>query len=114
MAAGALVVVAFSFVKTRVLAPYVLLAGAATVAGLAVAQPWLRLGLLELGAALTVALVWQTARAPARLVATRREAATNNRGRVKRMAKAVFWGAGLWRRAPPAPSPGGEKKGLLF
>jgi multicomponent Na+:H+ antiporter subunit A len=67
VAAGALVVVAFSFVKTRVLAPYMLLAGAATVAGLAVAQPWLRLGLLELGAALTVALVWQTARAPARL-----------------------------------------------
>jgi formate hydrogenlyase subunit 3/multisubunit Na+/H+ antiporter MnhD subunit len=39
-----------------------ILAGAAVVAGLTVADPWLRLGLLELGALLTIPLVWQSAR----------------------------------------------------
>jgi multicomponent Na+:H+ antiporter subunit D len=38
------------------------LTGIAAVAGLAVADPWLRLGLLELGALLTIPLVWQSAR----------------------------------------------------
>ena len=32
------------------------------MAGLVVADPWLRLGLLELGALLTIPLVWQSAR----------------------------------------------------
>jgi hypothetical protein len=39
-----------------------ILAGVATVAGLVVSDPWLRLGLLELGALLTIPLVWQSAR----------------------------------------------------
>jgi hypothetical protein len=39
-----------------------ILAGAAAVAGLIVVDPWLRLGLLELGALLTLALVWQSAK----------------------------------------------------
>ena len=47
------------------LRPLMILAGTAAVAGLIVADPWLRLGLLELGALLTVALVWQSARTQA-------------------------------------------------
>jgi len=62
VAAVALVVVAASMAKTRRLVPLLLLTGAATTAGLLVAEPRLRLGLLELGALLTVALVWQSAR----------------------------------------------------
>jgi formate hydrogenlyase subunit 3/multisubunit Na+/H+ antiporter MnhD subunit len=42
-----------------------ILAGAATVAGLLVPDHWLRLGLLELGAFATVGLVWQSARTQA-------------------------------------------------
>ena len=42
-----------------------ILAGTATVAGLMVPDQWMRLGLLELGALLTVALVWQSARTQA-------------------------------------------------
>jgi len=68
VAAGALVLVAFSFIKTRALAPYMLLASAATVAGLATSQPWMRLSLLELGAVLTVALVCETACASSAMV----------------------------------------------
>ena len=45
----------------RRLAPMIALAGTATVSGLVIAGPWLRLGLLELGALFTVVLVWQTA-----------------------------------------------------
>jgi hypothetical protein len=42
--------------------PLMILISSATVAGLVVADHWLRLGLLEMGALLTVALVWQSAR----------------------------------------------------
>jgi formate hydrogenlyase subunit 3/multisubunit Na+/H+ antiporter MnhD subunit len=42
--------------------PLMVLIGLATVAGLAVANPRLRLGLLEVGALLTIPLVWQSAR----------------------------------------------------
>ena len=62
VAAVALVLAALSHKNGRGLAPLMVLAGAAAVAGLTVANPGLRLGLLELGAFATVALVWQTAR----------------------------------------------------
>jgi len=42
--------------------PCVLVVGSLSVAGLLVANPWLRLGLLELAALLTVVRVWLTAR----------------------------------------------------
>jgi len=42
--------------------PCVLIVGSLSVVGLMVASPWLRLGLLELGALLTVLRVWITAR----------------------------------------------------
>ncbi|MGO9776622.1 MAG: proton-conducting transporter membrane subunit [Terracidiphilus sp.] len=63
----ALVLAALAHSKSRRLAPLMTLAGAATVTGLVVAVPnhWLRLGFLELGAFLTVALVWQSARTQA-------------------------------------------------
>jgi multicomponent Na+:H+ antiporter subunit A len=63
----ALVLAALTYTKSRCLAPLMTLAGAATVAGLVVVVPnhWLRLGFLELGAFLTVALVWQSARTQA-------------------------------------------------
>jgi NADH:ubiquinone oxidoreductase subunit 5 (subunit L)/multisubunit Na+/H+ antiporter MnhA subunit len=60
-AGAALVLAALAHAKDRRLAPLMILAGGAAVAGLAVAEPWLRLGLLELGALLTVVLVWQSA-----------------------------------------------------
>ena len=62
IAAAALVVAALAAAKNRSRVLWILLTGAATLAGLTVSQPGLRLGLLELGALLTVALVWQTAR----------------------------------------------------
>jgi formate hydrogenlyase subunit 3/multisubunit Na+/H+ antiporter MnhD subunit len=64
VAAVALVMVALSHTTSRNLAPLMILAGVATVAGLAVADPWtwIRLGLLELGAFVTVLLVWQSGR----------------------------------------------------
>jgi NADH:ubiquinone oxidoreductase subunit 2 (subunit N) len=65
MAAAALVVAAMTNSASRKRAPLMLLIGASTVAGLVFVQPWLRLGLLELGALLTVVLVWQTARTQA-------------------------------------------------
>ncbi|MGA2831880.1 MAG: proton-conducting transporter membrane subunit [Terracidiphilus sp.] len=58
----ALILAALSHAKSRSLAPLLILSGAAAVAGLVVSDPWLQLGLLELGAFLTVALVWQSAR----------------------------------------------------
>ena len=61
-AAAALLVAALSTAKSRKQVPLMLLTSAATIAGLLVSEPRLRLGLLELGALLTVALVWQTAR----------------------------------------------------
>jgi len=62
IAAVALILAALSHIKTRTLSILMVLVGAAAVAGLAVTDPWLRLGLLELGALLTIPLVWQTAR----------------------------------------------------
>jgi multicomponent Na+:H+ antiporter subunit A len=58
----ALFLAALTHAKSRSLSPLMILAGAAAIAGLVVGGPWLRLGLLELGAFLTVALVWQSAR----------------------------------------------------
>jgi multicomponent Na+:H+ antiporter subunit A len=62
VAAAALVLVALAHAGSRPLAALMLLAAAPTIAGLVVANPWLRIGLLEIGAFLTVVLVWQTAR----------------------------------------------------
>jgi formate hydrogenlyase subunit 3/multisubunit Na+/H+ antiporter MnhD subunit len=57
-----LILAALTHAKWLSLAPLMILAGTAAVAGLIVPDPWLRLGLLELGALLTVALVWQSAK----------------------------------------------------
>ncbi|HEX4148183.1 MAG TPA: proton-conducting transporter membrane subunit, partial [Pirellulales bacterium] len=65
VAAGALLIAALASAAGRKLVPEILLAGALTVSGLLVASPWLRLGLLELAALLTVVLVWRTARSQA-------------------------------------------------
>ncbi len=65
VAAIALVLAALVNAASRKRVPLILLIGASTVAGLLVAPPSLRLGLLELGALLTVVLVWQTARTQA-------------------------------------------------
>ncbi len=62
VAGVALVLAALVNAKWRSLAPLMVLAGGASIAGLVVADPWLRLGLLELGALLTIPLVWQSAR----------------------------------------------------
>jgi formate hydrogenlyase subunit 3/multisubunit Na+/H+ antiporter MnhD subunit len=62
VAAVALVLAALAHSRWRRLAPLMFLAGAASVAGLAMADPWQRLGLLELGALLTIPLVWQSAK----------------------------------------------------
>jgi formate hydrogenlyase subunit 3/multisubunit Na+/H+ antiporter MnhD subunit len=62
VAALALVAAALSRGSSRRLTPLMILAGAAAIAGLTVAGPWLRLGLLEAGALLTIPLVWQNAR----------------------------------------------------
>jgi formate hydrogenlyase subunit 3/multisubunit Na+/H+ antiporter MnhD subunit len=58
----ALILAALAHVKWLRLSPLMILAGTATVAGLIVPDHWLRLELLELGAFVTVALVWQCAR----------------------------------------------------
>jgi len=65
VAAVALVVVALTTAANRKLTPLMLLVGASTVGGLCFTDSWVRLGLLELGALLTVLLVWQTARTQA-------------------------------------------------
>ncbi|MGC1460619.1 MAG: proton-conducting transporter membrane subunit, partial [Terracidiphilus sp.] len=62
IAAVALIIAALSYTKTRTFAFLMVLVSAAAISGLAVADPWLRLGLLELSALLTVPLVWQSAR----------------------------------------------------
>jgi multicomponent Na+:H+ antiporter subunit D len=62
VAGVALILAALAHAKSRRLAPLMILAGTATIAGLIVPDPWFRLGLLELGAFATVALVWQNAR----------------------------------------------------
>jgi len=61
-AAVALILAAVSNKLSWRLLPLMILAGAPTVAGLAFADPRLRMALLELGALFTVALVWQSAR----------------------------------------------------
>jgi multicomponent K+:H+ antiporter subunit A len=67
VAAIALILAAFyskasrSFIP-QLFIPLMVLIGLSTVAGLMVAEPQLRLGLLELGALLTIPLVWQSAR----------------------------------------------------
>jgi hypothetical protein len=65
VAAIALVFVSMTIAKSRKLTPWMLLIGASTVGGLCFADSWVRLGLLEFGALLTVLLVWQTARTQA-------------------------------------------------
>jgi formate hydrogenlyase subunit 3/multisubunit Na+/H+ antiporter MnhD subunit len=62
LAATALIVAALAQSKTRSIAGLMVLVSIPTIVGLASADPWLRLGLLELGALLTIPLVWQTAR----------------------------------------------------
>jgi multicomponent Na+:H+ antiporter subunit D len=62
IAAGALLVAALTSAAGRKLVPEILLIGAVTVSGLLVVNAWLRLGLLEAAALLTVLLVWRTAR----------------------------------------------------
>jgi multicomponent Na+:H+ antiporter subunit A len=66
VAAAAIALLPASFLKlsnTKIpLWPCVLIVGSLSVAGLMVASPWLRLGLLEFGALLTVLRVWLTAR----------------------------------------------------
>jgi len=62
VAAITLVLAALSQKTSHRLLPLITLVGAVTVAGLIVHDQWLRFGLLELGALLTVALVWQSAR----------------------------------------------------
>jgi multicomponent Na+:H+ antiporter subunit A len=62
VAAGALILAALSNPASRRHAPMMLLVCAAAVAGLVVVEPWIRLGLLETSAVLTLPLVWQSAR----------------------------------------------------
>jgi NADH:ubiquinone oxidoreductase subunit 5 (subunit L)/multisubunit Na+/H+ antiporter MnhA subunit len=64
-AAAGLVLAAFGNEINRARVPLMLLVGIATVDGLLVTDHWLRVGLLELGALLTVLLVWQTAKTKA-------------------------------------------------
>ena len=65
IAAIALLIAALASATGQKLVPEILLAGALTVDGLLVVNPWWRLGLLELAALLTVLLVWRTARSQA-------------------------------------------------
>ena len=68
VAAGALILAAFAQSAWRRLAPLMILASTSAVIGLAVSDSWLRLGLLESGALLTIPLVWMNARMrPAKL-----------------------------------------------
>ena len=62
VAASALILAALSNTKTRTLAGLMVLVAVSAIAGLSASEPWIRLGLLELGALLTIPLVWQTAR----------------------------------------------------
>jgi multicomponent Na+:H+ antiporter subunit A len=62
VAAGALILAALSNAAGRRHAPMMLLVCAAAVAGLVVTEPWIRLGLLETSAVLTIPLVWHSAR----------------------------------------------------
>jgi multicomponent Na+:H+ antiporter subunit A len=60
-AAAALILAAAAQGAWRRLAPLMTLASTAAIAGLTVEGPWLRIGLLELAALLTILLVWQNA-----------------------------------------------------
>jgi multicomponent Na+:H+ antiporter subunit A len=62
VAAVALILATLAHKATRSLIPLMALVGVASVAGLTMSAPWLRLGLLEAGALLTIPLVWQSAR----------------------------------------------------
>ncbi len=61
VASAALLLAAFSLSASRRFAPLMMLSAVATVAGLVVSNASVRLGLLELGAALAVLLVWSAA-----------------------------------------------------
>ncbi|MGD0830466.1 MAG: proton-conducting transporter membrane subunit [Terracidiphilus sp.] len=61
----ALVLAALTHLKSRRFAPWMVLSGLSTVAGLVVPDHWFRLVLLELGAFATVALVWKSAKTQA-------------------------------------------------
>jgi len=65
VAALALIVAALAQSAWRKLLPLIFISSAAAVAGLAMPNPWLRLGLLELGALATIPLVWQSAKSQA-------------------------------------------------
>jgi multicomponent Na+:H+ antiporter subunit A len=62
VAAVALVFAGLAHKAWRRFVPLMLVAGACAVAGTAASGPWLRLGLLEIAAVVTIALVWQSAR----------------------------------------------------
>jgi len=62
VASVALIVAALSQKHWRRFVPLMVLAGAFTTAGLMVADPRMRIGLLELGAFASVGLIWQSAR----------------------------------------------------
>ena len=64
VAALVLVGAALANAASRRLALLMLLAGGSAVAGLVVAEPWLRLGLLEAAAVLIIPLIWRNARVP--------------------------------------------------
>jgi multicomponent Na+:H+ antiporter subunit A len=65
VASVALIVAALSHKQWRRFVPLMVLAGAFTAAGLMVSDPLIRVGLLELGAFASVALIWQSARSRA-------------------------------------------------
>jgi multicomponent Na+:H+ antiporter subunit A len=65
VAAVALILAALAVVTERTRTLLMFVAAASTVAGLFAAEPWLRIGLLEFGALLTVLLVWQSTRTQA-------------------------------------------------
>jgi hypothetical protein len=62
VAAIALILAALSGKATRTLTPFMVLTAAAAVAGIAISNSWLGLGLLELAALFTIPLVLQSAR----------------------------------------------------
>ena len=62
LAAAALAVAALVQTAWRDLAPLMILSAAAALTGLESTDPWMRLAFLEAGAALTIVLVWRSAR----------------------------------------------------
>jgi multicomponent Na+:H+ antiporter subunit A len=65
VAAVALLIAALTQAAWRKLLPLMFVSSAAAIAGLAMPNAWLRLGLLELGALATIPLVWQCAKTTA-------------------------------------------------